>query len=322
MFCEAKPATPRAVNQAKRADAPFLQFGGVPSEGTPIAIVRGGEHDGKMVFLIGDTPRKPPTTAEKKQLKKAIDECGGDWATIYELRGAVKDGNMKIISEFVDALRGVMERRRSVEIEDGEFEVIPRTASRECNYIAAPSGSGKSYWVGKYARQYNRLFPNNKVVLFSKVEGDVSLKGVRNVAPVALDQSIVDTPIDATELADALVIFDDTDTIKDKKIKKAINDLKGDLLETGRHNNTYVCITSHLICNYAETRQVLNESHGITIYPQSGSIQQIERLLNVYFGMKKQDQADVLDLGSRWITLERHFPQHYISERKIALLGK
>lgn len=83
----------------KRSDAPFLQFGGEPSEGTPIAIVRGGEHDGKMVFLIGDTPRAKPTTAEKKQLKKAIDECGGDASLKQQLRGAVKDGNMKIISE-------------------------------------------------------------------------------------------------------------------------------------------------------------------------------------------------------------------------------
>jgi hypothetical protein len=322
---------------------PYLQLGGEPENGKPIAIIRGGENDKEIIYLCENFDNKPNSDNKgsltkqqmtlvdqiiKEQLKlHATDNKMKQRAKNAEiLRRTMKTGGKikdEILSELYEIIKMEFERKKNfeIEIDDGNIEIIPNIDGRQCAYAAAPSGSGKSYWVKKYAMQYNKLFPENKVYLFSKVDDDISLKGIQNYVKVDLDFQIVDDPIDATELANSLVIFDDTDTVKDKAIRKAIGDLKDDLLETGRHNSTYVVITSHLINNYKETRTVLNESHVITVYPSSGSSYQIKYCLKNYFGLDNEDIAKIFKLDSRWVSVYKNYPQMVVSEHKIYLLG-
>lgn len=322
---------------------PYLQLGGEPENGTPLAIVRGGMRNGDIIYLCEDFDNKPEkdlesgfTNQEMDLINRLIEEQLRLHSTNRKMRERAKNaeiirrtmksgGNIKdeTLNDIYRIVKEEFKRKKDfeIDIEDGSLEIIPNINGRECGYAAAPSGSGKSYWVAKYAKQYNKLFPENKVFLFSKVDGDVSLKGINNLVKIDLDYQLVDDPIDATELADSLVIFDDTDTIKDKEIRTSINELKEDLLETGRHNSTYVLITSHLITNYKETRTVLNESHLITVYPSSGSSYQIKYVLRQYFGMSNEDIAKLFKLNSRWITVKKNYPQLVMSEHKVYLLG-
>lgn len=320
---------------------PYLQLGGEPEHGQAVAIVRGGKRNGEIIYLCEGEPKKGSreggfSREEMMLINQLIDEQLKLHKTDRSMRKRQHNaevirrtmesgGNIQneILNDIYKIVKSEFDRKRDVEIDipDGSIEVIPRLEGRECGYAAAPSGSGKSYWVGKYAKQYNRLYPDNKIWLFSKVDDDTSLDGIKNLVKVDLDYQIVDDPIDATELKDSLVIFDDTDTIKDKEIRNAVNDLKNDLLETGRHNSTYVLITSHLISNYKETRTVLNESHLITVYPSSGSSHQIKYVLKNYFGLGNEDLSKLFKLNSRWISLRKVYPQLVISEHKIYLLG-
>lgn len=322
---------------------PYLQLGGEPEDGKPIAIIKGGSNNGELIYLCENFDNKPKTENNgplTKQQMALVDQIIKEQLNLHatdnkmkqraknaevlrrtmKTNGVIKD---PLLSELYEIVKMEFERKKDHEIEiiDGSIEIIPNTDGRQCAYAAAPSGSGKSYWTKKYAMQYNRLFPENKVVLFSKVDDDISLEGIKNIIPIRLDHQLVDNPIDATELENALVIFDDTDTIKDKEVLTAINSLKDDLLETGRHNNTYVLITSHLINNYKQSRTVLNESHVITVYPSSGSSYQIKYCLKNYFGLDTPDIAKIFKLDSRWVSVYKNYPQMVVSEHKIYLLG-
>jgi len=333
------------------SNRPYLQLGGECPSGEPIAIIRGGRSDGEIIYLcqpdidnanadsnketITETRLRGFTPSEMLLIDRLIKEQLKAFPTqrarvlekhADQLKLAMKRGGQfrdKTMNELYRIVKAEFQRKRDTEIDipDGTLEVIPSIGSRQCCYAAAPSGSGKSFWTGNYAKQYNRLFSDNKVVLFSKVEDDPSLKGINNVISITCDEDLVDNPIDAEELKECLVIFDDTDTIRSKEVRQAINELKGDLLETGRHNNTHVVITSHLINNYKETRTVLNESHLITVYPSSGSSYQIKYLMKTYYGLQRDEIDKLLRLNSRWITLRKNYPQLCIHEHGCMLFG-
>ena len=57
--------------------------------------------------------------------------------------------------------------------------------------------------------------------------------------------------------------LDDTNALRDKGLKKAIESLKVEILETGRHFKTTLIITSHLACKGNETKSILKEAHSI-----------------------------------------------------------
>lgn len=200
------------------------------------------------------------------------------------------------------------------------LQPIPDTKTRQVCYVAGASGSGKSTWISNYAKQYHKLFPKNKIFVFSRVEEDKCIDKLK-CTRIIMDEQLIEDPIHPEELADSLVIFDDTDTIPDKNLKNALNDLKRDVLEIGRHSNIYVCITSHMLTNYKETRTILNEAHLIVFFPSSGSSYQIGYMLKNYFGLDSKQIDRIMKLPSRWVCAKRNYPQLIMYERGIYLLS-
>lgn len=209
---------------------------------------------------------------------------------------------------------------REFKVTDGYIQLLPNTKTRDTNYIAGKSGSGKSTWISKYLSWYKKMYPDNKIFLFSRLAEDEVLDQY-NPIRISLNEELVTDPIDPDEeLCDSLCIFDDTDTIKDKNIKKAINDLKDDILQIGRHENVFVCIVSHLINNYKETRTILNESMYITFFPSSGSPHGIRYMLKNNMGLDKKQIERIMNLPSRWVTLKNSCPLAVIYETGVYLL--
>lgn len=216
--------------------------------------------------------------------------------------------------EYLDA-----NKDREIILHEGEVQVIPTTDSRQCLYVAGPSGAGKSTWVSKYVGEYKKMYPKHKVYLFSRVSNDTCLDDL-NPIRIIMDNELIDDPIDPKELKKSIVIFDDTDTIPNDKLRKAMIKLKNDLLETGRHEDIYVIITSHLITNYKETRTILNECHLITLFPHGGSSYGIKQCLERYCGIDKKNSKKILNLPSRWVTIKKSYPQAVIYEKGLYLL--
>ena len=197
-----------------------------------------------------------------------------------------------------------------LKIKKGRIEQIPNTdKSRECLYICGCSGVGKSTYCNRYAKFYNKLYPKNPIFIFSKIENDPSLKDLKNVRYVKLDEELITDPITTAELRNSLVIFDDIDTLKNKKIKQAILDLRDDILETGRHKNISILATSHLLNKGKETKDLLNEADTITVYPNSGSYHFIDYCLTNYLGIDKKQMKKIMTLPTRWVTIYKKFPR-------------
>ena len=135
-----------------------------------------------------------------------------------------------------------------------------------------------------------KFYKNQPLFFFSPVEEDASLEGLPLVrADMEAVQDLADLTLD--DLKDSFVIFDDCETIANKTLLKVLNNLRDIILERGRHTDTKLVITSHLISNYKDTRRVLNEATAIVLYPKSAGKTNIRRYLTNYMGFSK-DQIE------------------------------
>ena len=206
-----------------------------------------------------------------------------------------------------------------IDLTDGKFEPCPDTShERDILYMAGPSGSGKSTLLRLYLNNYTKEYPRNPIYVFSKLTEDPSLDSIKNLKRVKIDDRLMTQPIDCEDLANSVVIFDDTDCIKNKGHKDALNALKNSILETGRHTKTSCLITSHLACKGNETRSILNEAHQIYFFIGSGM--PINYLLQNYMGLEKKQISELKKDNTRWHGFLRNFPQMVLTETSLRFL--
>jgi len=202
---------------------------------------------------------------------------------------------------------------------DGKFQQVPDPdTERQILYITGASGSGKSTYTKNYIKQYKKMYPKRPVYLFSALKEDESLDEI-NPERIVIDDSLVEQPLLAEDFKDSCVIFDDTDCISNKKHREAVNNILGEILETGRHFNTTCILTFHLATGGRDTRRILNEAHSVVYFPHSGSNVGLKRLLQDYLGIDKKTMKEIKDSKSRWATIFRNYPNVIMTEKDIWL---
>lgn len=193
---------------------------------------------------------------------------------------------------------------------------------RDILYIVGQSGSGKSYYTMLYANEYRKMYPKNPIYLFSSLNEDKSsIDKVKGLKRIKLTPELLRTDLTTQDFKDSLVIFDDTDVIRDKMMRLKVLGILNTLLETGRHSKTSVILTYHLATNGLETRRILNEAHSVTIFPANCGGRSIKYLLENYFGMTKDEIKKVKRLPSRWVTIVKTYPNVVLYDKGAYILN-
>lgn len=267
--------------------------------GKPIALIKGGDDDGEILFV--DQSSKCVCAGCSKKNCKRHPCCGGCcWVC--------KKGHL----DSKDLVIG------------GMFELVPNMEDR-CQYIAGPSGSGKSTFAGKLIEKYRKMNPEAPFFVFSRLGEDPALDHL-DPHRVQINEDLIENPIDITEevVPGTVILFDDISTLSDKKLQTAVNKLMKDVLEIGRHLDIKIVITNHLI-NPSDRdvgRTILNEMHTLTIFPSAGSSYQIMYCLKNYFGFSRKQIKAVLDMPSRFVTLVKSYPQIVLSESRCCFVSE
>jgi energy-coupling factor transporter ATP-binding protein EcfA2 len=215
-----------------------------------------------------------------------------------------------------------MNKQKSISFPEDENYEVNKFISDEPErlFLVGPSGSGKSTLIGKYIRLYKGKFNKGKIILFSDKPFDKELDKKENkLIRIKLDDKIVNDPIQADELANSLVIFDDIDSIQDKNIKSAIYSLKDQILKRGRSLSIYCITTSHQN-EFQKTRPDFNESTGIFLFPDGGNRSTVNYILEHYMGMNTKEIKKLCGLGSRWIYINKTYPNYVIYDLGVLLL--
>lgn len=210
--------------------------------------------------------------------------------------------------------------------DNNSFIPVLDSDTRSITYICGASGSGKSTLANSIIENFNIMFPDSNIYIFSRLKTDPAFNKLEKIIiRIPIDESLVDDPIDVINDIEewSLVLFDDIDTISDKKIMDALNNIKSQILEIGRHKNIYCIVTSHLISgsNRAATRTMMNEMTNLVIFPKGGgSVYQQRYTLKNYLGFNNKEVDKIINADdTRWVLICKNYPQ-YILTQKICYL--
>lgn len=198
-----------------------------------------------------------------------------------------------------------------IKLNDDEYiQQIPNPKTeRSIFYVAGPSGSGKSYYTKLYIEQYNKQFPKNNIYLFSSLTEDTTLDKLKCIKRIKLADKFLNTDFNINDFTNSLIIFDDTDCLKNRYIKEKVNIILDMILQTGRHTRTSCIYTSHLVNDGLNTKMILNEAHSISIFPSTLGGRAIKYLLDSYLGMDRNQIKKLKKLESRWVTILKTAPK-------------
>ena len=220
---------------------------------------------------------------------------------------------------------------KRINLKDGKMVPMPREDTASHGFIFGPTSSGKSVFCVEYAQQYQRIYPDNPIYLVSYVEEDDSIDKIDGLIRIPLDD-IINGDITGKAIENSLIIFDDVDALPPKpegvdpqdfnakEIFAKVEELRDQLLTTGRHFGVSCLITSHLGADFKHTKKPINESSFVVVFPRAGNFAQVDRILRVYAGLTKKQVSEIQQLPSRWVYLYKHFPNYIVHEKGIYLL--
>jgi dimeric dUTPase (all-alpha-NTP-PPase superfamily) len=236
---------------------------------------------------------------------------------IVTIKGGKFNGKTIYLSDDPVADTGLHKSFDKLEVTDGIFQVLPNKKSeRDVGMIVGASGSGKSYWTKQWVKEYKKQYKDRPIFLFSSLLEDKSLDEIEPQR-MKIDDSLLTDPIEADELENALVIFDDIDALTNKKQKEAVYTILNKILTIGRHFNTSVLITSHL-ANGNLLKTILNELHFFVYFPQ-GTTRSTLYVLENYIGVSKNLFPIIKATRSRWACVLKNYPAAIITEHKMML---
>lgn len=183
-------------------------------------------------------------------------------------------------------------------------------------YVVGRRGSGKSTFCSIYIKNYVAS-TDKKVFFISRFEEDPSIVLPERSMRIPLNQL---EEVDIYDFENSLVVFDDiaNSTLTRGQVKQLHNFIL-DLIENSRHINTSVLITSHLCTNYGKTREILNESNTLVVFPQYSNRYFIEKCLKTYYGLTKEQINNVMDSRSRWVIVNTIHPKFIMDSKSISL---
>ena len=238
-----------------------------------------------------------------------------------------KDGNGKHIRKklYVDAEPDtkIVNYFSTLETPSGyRLQVaIDKKTERQIFYIVGQSGSGKSFFTKQLLQEYIRTFPKRSIYLFSSLTEDKTLDSMEDkIQRIHLTQEFLADDIEVSEFKDSCVIFDDTDCISDKNMRKKIMGIQAQLLETGRHFNVTIIFTNHVACQGNDTKKILNECSSITFFPSTMQDRTCKYLLNSTMGLSNKQIERIRKIPSRAITILKSYPPCLVSEGFACLL--
>jgi hypothetical protein len=310
---------------------PSLSFDKVKGA-KPIAIVKGGKDDGKVLYIHEDnhkgskpkheikandylTELRDVKPQERVKLIQRLQEAHDKGLSSDQLVGEGSLGKQLYERVCSDA-----QKATCIDLPDeSQFQLVPSPdpERREVFYIAGASGSGKSYIARGIAECYKKLFPDREIYLVSKLGEDSTLDALSYLNRINI-QSFIDDYPELDEFKDCLVIFDDYDTLTGNA-EKVVGKLIDDLATMGRHTNTTMLCLSHYLTNYKKTRLLLNEATHIVVYPMATSFHALGYLLKNHVGMTKDDVRDLKKMG-RWVCIYKHYPQWLVSPQHARVL--
>ena len=211
--------------------------------------------------------------------------------------------------------------------DEHKFTLAPKPSSekeRSVLFIAGESGAGKSYFAREYAKDYSKMFPRNNIYLISYLDRDETLDSYKKITRLNCfnDEFLAEcNTLDLeAEFSNSFVIFDDIDSMTEKKIKVIIYGLLNKMLRLGRHYNISVAYLGHELYSSHELKCILNESNTVTFFPRFLNFKKMKYLLQEYFGLSQDQIEKIRAMKDRNVTFIKGANKVILSDSQCFIL--
>ncbi len=350
--------------------------------GNPFARIEGGKFD-ECLLYCGDDADDPlarrvdrlQKRAERDGYKLVKASATGSLDKKYHIEskqirqddGRVVEVKTPVFDDSFDSDEGTAPKSMTRDevintIKVRKFQVangatLRPVPERECTrvFVSGASESGKTTWASRYADEYHKMFPSNRIIIFSPTgpapdkkkqqpaprseysddddgDGDDDEKrklDEKNYTPFKnngglwriVDCDISELPFE--ELKNSLVVFDDVDSItvggskKSEALKAGARTLRDALLTRGRHSNISVLTTSHVFSDHGKTKLIHIECDLMVVFPINQNRAFMDRLKadGVVGGVKKLGRFKRDASDARYLCYHKSSPTFFYSDR-------
>lgn len=213
---------------------------------------------------------------------------------------------------------------QNLELEEGErFQFVPdKKRDRTSLMIVGRNGSGKSYYIAQYLKEFIKMYPTYPIYLFSSKNEDTNLDTIKQIIRVKIDDSFVTNPMKYEDLDKSMCIFDDVDGFRNTAklpMRNEIYHLRDTILKNGRSYKIHIICTNHDSTG-RDVTACLNESDAIVFFMANYNRSQ-RYLLESYVGLDKDQIKNIRNNKSRSTTYIKSFPNVILQERNISTLS-
>jgi hypothetical protein len=214
-------------------------------------------------------------------------------------------------------------KRGSIKLVGCKLKPIPSMDPkwRHVKFYAGRGGSGKSKALAEWVKAWMVLYPDRKIygVSKAKLHEDPAFKGIP-IRQIDMDDILKHEHAKLEEWfpEDCLVIMDDFDTYKGKELAACLK-MQNDIMDLGRKRNVQLIITSHLLNNYNQTRNVIQSAEDLTFFPQTTLYNAFEYMLKKV-GLSKDHILHAHKHMGDMVTVHTQAPCYMMGDDEVVLL--
>ena len=199
---------------------------------------------------------------------------------------------------------------------------VPRANMNIRYFLCGTSGSGKSTLASKILEEYARMYPKQKIYIFSAIDHDPAYddnKVLKNkIQRIDIRENLSD--IEVQDFSNSFCVFDDCGSMNAQQ-HKMLQKLKDMILSTGRHSCVDSCVIRQDLLGGKESKADHMQSHFLGYFPGVGNDEELHYTFDKKYHYGKQLIKDKLMGGSsRWCVLHKHVPRYLIQANKVELL--
>lgn len=208
---------------------------------------------------------------------------------------------------------------------DKQIMMIPQFPDKEAVniFVSGLAGSGKSYWMNQYAKNYKKIY-KERIVLFTRhndidptLEKDINMYEIIRTGDIDINNDKY--PLEY--FTNCLVIFDDIEDSEKPKVTKYLWKLINDMFKNGRHRHISTIVLNQELLLGAKTKVILRCATGITLFPKYNSIHELTAALKKYYGLIQTEIDYILSLNTRGCYIHKLRPNYVIADHDVYIIG-
>lgn len=222
---------------------------------------------------------------------------------------------------------------KKIKVQSESSNIFPEIANfkdgqNDRIFVTGKSGCGKSYgFIRPYIRAFKHKYGKKAIVyLFSSKPSDIALDDL-DIKRINVNEDILLNPPNIKDFCNKdkklpnLIVFDDIQDYKSKKINEAVARFRDEVMRNGRSLGLFSVFVNHVPTDYRQTKDQLFESTACVIFPKTSGHSDYDYMMQKYLGIKDANSMHLIKKApSKFVYVSKKSPSFAMSDNYVIML--